>query len=60
MSSAFQNSLLFLLFASRIKTGVESLLDCVEILSDGTNVWEIDTSQLKVENKVASGSYGDL
>ncbi|KAJ6926885.1 hypothetical protein NC651_011090 [Populus alba x Populus x berolinensis] len=42
------------------KTGVESLLDCVEIPSDGTNVWEIDTSQLKVENKVASGSYGDL
>ncbi|KAG6767100.1 hypothetical protein POTOM_028279 [Populus tomentosa] len=42
------------------KTGVESLLDCVEIPSDGTNVWEMDTSQLKVENKVASGSYGDL
>ncbi|KAG6777649.1 hypothetical protein POTOM_017475 [Populus tomentosa] len=32
----------------------------LKIPSDGTNVWEIDTSQLKVENKVASGSYGDL
>ncbi|KAJ6366696.1 hypothetical protein OIU77_003138 [Salix suchowensis] len=42
------------------KTGVESLPDRVEIPSDGTDVWEIDTSQLKVEHKVASGSYGDL
>ncbi|KAH8508161.1 hypothetical protein H0E87_010329 [Populus deltoides] len=54
------------------KTGVKSLLDNVQIPSDGTlldnvqipsdgtDVWEIDTSQLKVENKVASGSYGDL
>ncbi|KAJ6678213.1 SERINE/THREONINE-PROTEIN KINASE TNNI3K-RELATED [Salix viminalis] len=42
------------------KTGVESLPDCVEIPSDGTDVWEIDKSQLKVENKVASGSYGDF
>ncbi|KAJ6733299.1 SERINE/THREONINE-PROTEIN KINASE TNNI3K-RELATED [Salix koriyanagi] len=39
------------------KTG---LPDRVEIPSDGTDVWEIDTSQLKVEHKVASGSYGDL
>ncbi|KAJ6990493.1 hypothetical protein NC653_018910 [Populus alba x Populus x berolinensis] len=42
------------------KTGVESLPDCVELPSDGTNVLEIDTSQLKVENNVASGSYGDF
>ncbi|CAK7355629.1 unnamed protein product [Dovyalis caffra] len=42
------------------KTGVESLPDCVQIPSDGTDVWEIDSSQLKVDNKVASGSYGDL
>ncbi|KAB5547928.1 hypothetical protein DKX38_011334 [Salix brachista] len=42
------------------KTGVEYLPDCVEMPSDGTDVWEIDTSQLKVEHKVASGSYGDL
>lgn len=42
------------------KTSVESLPDCIEIPSDGTDVWEIDTSQLNIENKVASGSYGDL
>ncbi|KAL8150252.1 hypothetical protein V2J09_020060 [Rumex salicifolius] len=32
----------------------------VEIPNDGTDVWEIDIKQLKFENKVASGSYGDL
>ncbi|XP_037492900.1 serine/threonine-protein kinase STY17 isoform X3 [Jatropha curcas] len=40
--------------------GVESLPDCIEIPNDGTDVWEIDTSQLNIENKVASGAYGDL
>ncbi|KAJ4841623.1 Serine/threonine-protein kinase sty17 [Turnera subulata] len=43
---------------NRIK--IESLPECIEIPSDGTDVWEIDASQLKVENKVASGSFGDL
>ncbi|XWS42198.1 hypothetical protein CRYUN_Cryun17cG0147600 [Craigia yunnanensis] len=43
-----------------IKEGVISLPDCVEIPTDGTDVWEIDTRQLKIENKIASGSYGDL
>ncbi|XP_022775462.1 serine/threonine-protein kinase STY17-like isoform X2 [Durio zibethinus] len=43
-----------------IKEGIISLPDCVEIPTDGTDVWEIDTRQLKIENKIASGSYGDL
>ncbi|OMO83444.1 hypothetical protein COLO4_22506 [Corchorus olitorius] len=43
-----------------IKEGVISLPDCVEIPTDGTDVWEIDTRLLKIENKIASGSYGDL
>ncbi|KAI4325411.1 hypothetical protein MLD38_030814 [Melastoma candidum] len=38
----------------------EQFPDCLEIPSDGTDVWEIDHSQLKNEVKVASGSYGDL
>lgn len=42
------------------ETRVRTLPDCIEIPSDGTDVWEIDSSQLKIENKVASGSYGDL
>ena len=33
---------------------------CIEIPSDGADVWEIDTNQLKYENKVGSGSFGDL
>ncbi|KAH8510464.1 hypothetical protein H0E87_008138 [Populus deltoides] len=32
----------------------------VAIPNDGTDVWEIDPKHLKFENKVASGSYGDL
>ncbi|KAJ6765846.1 SERINE/THREONINE-PROTEIN KINASE TNNI3K-RELATED [Salix purpurea] len=32
----------------------------VTIPNDGTDVWEIDPKYLKFENKVASGSYGDL
>ncbi|XP_057962934.1 serine/threonine-protein kinase STY8-like [Malania oleifera] len=34
--------------------------DYVKIPTDGTDVWEIDVNQLKFENKVGSGSYGDL
>jgi hypothetical protein len=56
----FSKQLSVSLVGEQNKTGVESLPDCVEIPSDGTDVWEIDTSLLKVENKVASGSYGDL
>ncbi|XP_010531127.1 PREDICTED: serine/threonine-protein kinase STY17-like [Tarenaya hassleriana] len=33
---------------------------CVEIPTDGTDDWEIDMRQLKIESKVASGSFGDL
>ncbi|KAI5588327.1 hypothetical protein POPTR_005G106200v4 [Populus trichocarpa] len=68
----FPNQLSVSLVGEQNKTGVKSLLDNVQIPSDGTlldnvqipsdgtDVWEIHTSQLKVENKVASGSYGDL
>ncbi|XP_048336424.2 serine/threonine-protein kinase STY46 isoform X1 [Ziziphus jujuba] len=34
--------------------------DHLTIPHDGTDVWEIDLKHLKFENKVASGSYGDL
>ncbi|KAK8716852.1 hypothetical protein V6N13_044147 [Hibiscus sabdariffa] len=43
-----------------VKEGVFSSPNCVEIPTDGTDVWEIDSRQLKIENKIASGSYGDL
>ncbi|KAL4367867.1 hypothetical protein GQ457_05G012020 [Hibiscus cannabinus] len=43
-----------------VKEGVFSLPNCVEIPTDGTDVWEVDSRQLKIENKIASGSYGDL
>ncbi|KAK7309390.1 hypothetical protein RJT34_06077 [Clitoria ternatea] len=33
---------------------------CIQIPSDGADVWELDTNQLKYENKVGSGSFGDL
>ncbi|CAH2076587.1 unnamed protein product [Thlaspi arvense] len=33
---------------------------CVEIPTDGTDEWEIDMKQLKIEKKVACGSYGEL
>ena len=56
----FPNQPSLSLVGEQNKTGVKSLLDCVQIPSDGTDVWEIDTSQLKVENKVGSGSNGDL
>ncbi|KAJ0440190.1 putative dual-specificity kinase TKL-Pl-4 family [Helianthus annuus] len=34
--------------------------DHVKIPTDGTDVWEIDAKLLKFENKVASGTFGDL
>ncbi|KAA3474519.1 tyrosine-protein kinase SRK2-like isoform X2 [Gossypium australe] len=43
-----------------VKERVVSLPSCVEIPTDGTDVWEIDTRQLKIENRIASGSYADL
>jgi hypothetical protein len=39
---------------------MESSPDCIQIPFDGADVWEIDPSQLKYENKVGSGSFGDL
>ncbi|WCJ39939.1 ACT-like protein tyrosine kinase family protein [Euphorbia peplus] len=42
------------------KIQIKSDADYVAIPSDGTDVWEIDPQNLKFENKVASGSYGDL
>ncbi|RZC45015.1 hypothetical protein C5167_037962 [Papaver somniferum] len=42
------------------QSGSEQTSDHVKIPTDGTDVWEIDAAQLKFENKVASGSYGDL
>lgn len=41
-------------------TMTESFNDYVKIPTDGTDVWEIDANLLTLENKVASGSYGDL
>ncbi|CAN4083500.1 unnamed protein product [Withania somnifera] len=38
----------------------ESGSDSVKIPSDGSDDWEIDIRLLKFENKVASGSFGDL
>ncbi|XVF62251.1 hypothetical protein PTKIN_Ptkin08bG0202400 [Pterospermum kingtungense] len=46
--------------SKHIREGVVSFPNCVEIPTDGTDVWEIDASHLKIENKIASGSYGDL
>ncbi|XP_060195638.1 serine/threonine-protein kinase STY17-like isoform X4 [Lycium barbarum] len=37
-----------------------SVSSCVKIPTDGTDDWEIDVCLLKYENKVASGSSGDL
>lgn len=39
---------------------IEPFPNAVEIPADETDVWEIDPRLLKVENKVGSGSYGDL
>ncbi|CAH9098473.1 unnamed protein product [Cuscuta epithymum] len=33
---------------------------CVKIPTDGTDDWEINACMLKFENKVASGTFGDL
>ncbi|XVF45589.1 hypothetical protein PTKIN_Ptkin02bG0218300 [Pterospermum kingtungense] len=41
-------------------TGTDGDQNYVTIPNDGTDVWEIDPRHLKFENKVASGSYGDL
>ncbi|XP_068646104.1 serine/threonine-protein kinase STY46-like [Aristolochia californica] len=38
----------------------KSVPEHVKIPTDGTDVWEIDIRLLRFENKVASGSYGDL
>ncbi|GLJ40447.1 hypothetical protein SUGI_0833400 [Cryptomeria japonica] len=38
----------------------ESNVECVRIPNDGRDVWEIDSKLLKLDRKVASGSYGDL
>ncbi|XP_030523738.1 serine/threonine-protein kinase STY17-like isoform X2 [Rhodamnia argentea] len=38
----------------------ECFPECVEIPTDGTDVWEIDLRQLDTGVKVASGSFGDL
>ncbi|XP_006367164.1 serine/threonine-protein kinase STY17-like isoform X1 [Solanum tuberosum] len=38
----------------------ESVSNCVKIPTDGTDDWEIDLRLLKLENRVASGSSGDL
>lgn len=43
-----------------VKEEAVPLPNCVEIPTDGTDVWEIDSRQLKIEHKIASGSYGDL
>ncbi|RWR84515.1 Protein kinase domain-containing protein [Cinnamomum micranthum f. kanehirae] len=43
-----------------VQTGVVSVPDHVEIPTDGSDVWEIDPRLLKFENKIASGSFGDL
>ncbi|XP_058098391.1 serine/threonine-protein kinase STY46-like isoform X2 [Magnolia sinica] len=49
---------------SSVKEHVQAIMECVpehvKIPTDGTDVWEIDAMLLKFENKVASGSYGDL
>ncbi|KAF5180519.1 Serine/threonine-protein kinase STY17 [Thalictrum thalictroides] len=42
------------------KIGIDFVPDHVKIPTDGTDVWEIDPRLLKFENKVASGSFGDL
>nr|GMC65872.1 serine/threonine-protein kinase STY17-like [Ipomoea batatas] len=42
------------------QTASESNSECVKIPTDGTDDWEIDARLLKFENKVASGTFGDL
>ncbi|XP_013643362.2 serine/threonine-protein kinase STY8 isoform X2 [Brassica napus] len=47
-------------FFEHDKSSDELIPACIEIPTDGTDEWEIDVKQLKIEKKVASGSYGDL
>lgn len=47
-------------FREEIKTLIKCEFDPVTIPCDGVDVWEIDHQLLKFENKIASGSYGDL
>jgi len=47
-------------FFEHDKSSNELIPACIEIPTDGTDEWEIDVTQLKIEKKVASGSYGDL
>ncbi|XP_047148388.1 LOW QUALITY PROTEIN: serine/threonine-protein kinase STY17-like [Vigna umbellata] len=42
------------------QTRIEQSPHCIQIPTDGADVWELDTNQLKYENKVGSGSFGDL
>ncbi|RZC48546.1 hypothetical protein C5167_016967 [Papaver somniferum] len=42
------------------QTEMEIVPDHVKIPCDGTDVWEIDARLLTFENKVGSGSFGDL
>ncbi|XVE56227.1 hypothetical protein DITRI_Ditri03aG0221000 [Diplodiscus trichospermus] len=42
------------------QTGNKLVTSHVNIPAGGNDVWEIDTSLLKYENKLASGSYADL
>ncbi|KAK7252998.1 hypothetical protein RIF29_37358 [Crotalaria pallida] len=39
---------------------IEPSPHCIQIPSDGDDVWEIDTNQLIYGNRVGSGSFGDL
>jgi hypothetical protein len=54
------NQYLFSAVGEQNKMEIKPFCDCIEIPTDGTDVWEIDSRQLKIESKVASGSYGDL
>ncbi|XP_018485426.1 serine/threonine-protein kinase STY8 [Raphanus sativus] len=47
-------------FFEHDKSSDELIPACIEIPTDGTDEWDIDLKQLKIEKKVASGSYGDL
>ncbi|CAN8257763.1 unnamed protein product [Cochlearia groenlandica] len=47
-------------FFEHDKSSNELMPACIEIPTDGTDEWELDIKQLKIEKKVASGSYGDL
>ncbi|KAL1215601.1 Serine/threonine-protein kinase STY17 [Cardamine amara subsp. amara] len=47
-------------FFEHDKSTNELVPACVEIPTDGTDEWEIDMKQLKIEKKVACGSYGEL